>query len=108
MSYDKIKTICLSVLIILSIVIEHATTQSNIERADLCSILLNDRIYFAGGLNRNGLVTHDFFYLDLSESFNTKSQYSLPFKEVAKTPFGHRDSALVSANDTIYLFVGTY
>jgi len=106
MSFHNFKTIFL--VIILNVVIKYVNSQTNIERSDLPSVLLNDKIFFAGGLNKDGLVTSDFFFLDLSVSFNTMSPNSIPFKEAQKTPFSHRDSALISSsNDTIYLFAGT-
>ncbi len=107
MSFHNIKTIFL-VIIIINIIVKHVNTQPNIKRSDLFCVLSYDKIYFAGGINSQEILTDDFFYLDLNISFNTKPPNSLPFREAQKSPFKHRDSALISSNnDTIYLFVGT-
>ena len=86
MFFNNTKTIFF-VFIILNIVIKHVITQSNIERNDPGSLLVDNKLYFAGGYDKEAHITSDFFYLDLTTSFDTKSP---PFKEVAKTPFSHR------------------
>ena len=103
MSFNNIKTI------FLVIIIANVITQPDIKRADLCSCLINDRIYFSGGLNGyDNNPTSDFFYLDLAEKFDTSPPNSLPFVIVNNTSFTHRDSSLISSStgDAIYLFLG--
>jgi hypothetical protein len=70
--------------------------------------LVGMRIYYLGGRNINNLSTNDFFYLDISKSFN-KTENSLPFVNVilnGTTPRHYGGATTVFDKNSIFLFGG--
>ncbi|GBB90350.1 hypothetical protein RclHR1_17290003 [Rhizophagus clarus] len=72
--------------------------------------LIGTRIYFLGGLNNDSLLTNDFFYLDISKSFN-KIEGPLPFVNVTLSGsipkhYGATTSAFGKSKSSIFFFGG--
>ncbi|POG68776.1 hypothetical protein GLOIN_2v1632718, partial [Rhizophagus irregularis DAOM 181602=DAOM 197198] len=74
------------------------------------STLIGTRIYYLGGQNNESLLTNDFFYLDISKSFN-KTKDSLPFVNVTlggSVPrhYGAATTVFGKSKNSIFFFSG--
>ncbi|GES73184.1 hypothetical protein GLOIN_2v1632718 [Rhizophagus clarus] len=72
--------------------------------------LIETRIYYLGGQNNYSLLTNDFFYLDISKSFN-KTKDPLPFvnvtlDETVPKHYGAATTVFGKPKDSIFLFSG--
>ncbi|RIA99403.1 hypothetical protein C1645_730859 [Glomus cerebriforme] len=72
------------------------------------AILVGTKIYFIGGLDSLNLLTHDFFYLDISKSFN-KTVEPLPltdWSDKASEIPDHYGAATTALKELIFLIGG--
>src|SRR5436305_12675915 len=82
------------------------------ERSMHTETLIGEKIYFLGGSksNEDGVLLNDFFYLDISKSFNKKEALSfvdLSDKALIIPPhFGAATSVFGALKDSIFLFGG--
>jgi N-acetylneuraminic acid mutarotase len=78
-------------------------------RAQHTATLIKTKIYFLGGLGGNGKSLNDFFFLDLSKSFET-GKAVLPFTDLSvkasAIPPHHAAAASLYSDDSIFLFGG--
>lgn len=80
------------------------------ERVFHTATLIGTRIYYLGGQNNESLLTNDFFYLDISKSFN-KTKDSLPFVNVTLSGsvprhYGAATTVFGKSKNSIFFFSG--
>ncbi|KAF0559385.1 galactose oxidase [Gigaspora margarita] len=75
------------------------------------SVLIDDKLYFSGGIIHLPNITNEFFYLDVSKPFTTTDNVSIPWIDLTYT--GGPQKYLVTAciggknNDMIFIFGGS-
>ncbi|RIB23255.1 hypothetical protein C2G38_2032904 [Gigaspora rosea] len=82
-------------------------------RAWHSSVLIDNKLYFSGGLKYNGLlnkITNEFFYLDVSKPFTSKDNDSIPWVDLTYTggPLKTGATACIGGknNKMIFIFGG--
>ncbi|CAG8815302.1 15011_t:CDS:2, partial [Gigaspora margarita] len=74
------------------------------------SALIDNKLYFSGGIKFNGINTNEFFYLDVSKLFTTTDNDSMPWVDLTYTggPFKVDATACIGGkhNDMIFIFGG--
>ncbi|CAB4495712.1 hypothetical protein RhiirA1_530100 [Rhizophagus irregularis] len=97
-------------LILILVVFFGVESYAPIGRLTHSSVLIKNNLYFFGGQYRNGLVSNEVFYLNLSRSFDVENPPWFDLTSTASIPFGSH-FATVASNDVnnnldIYLFGG--
>ncbi|RIB14724.1 hypothetical protein C2G38_1633450 [Gigaspora rosea] len=76
------------------------------------SVLIDNKLYFSGGLlsNSSSNITNEFFYLDVSKPFTTTDNVSMPWIDLTYTggPQKYSATACIGGknNDMIFIFGG--
>ncbi|RIB14715.1 hypothetical protein C2G38_2194233 [Gigaspora rosea] len=74
------------------------------------SVLIDNKLYFGGGMNQSFGITNEFFYLDVSKPFTTTDNVSMPWIDLTYTGGPLKDLATACIggknNDMIFIFGG--
>jgi hypothetical protein len=107
-------SLVIRLIVIISVIITHATAQITILRCCHGSTIANNKIYVGGGITEgftsSEILSDDFFSLDLTKPFSTLSSNDIPYEVHAKLPIKSDLHTLVYAKNAkggmIYLLGG--